>query len=423
MSNYNAVSAKNTENAPNGNGLYSQTVAFSHYNNLSAQLPIEPKTGKLVAGGIKEQAEQCFKNIEAIVNSIDHVMSDIVRITVFVKDIKDVDAVDEVYKTFFPTYVPSRTTVAVAALPMDAMVQIEALVSHGEGTIPNAPQAGDLIKLTNNTANAPTSPLSTQTVSFSHYNNLSAQLPIDPKTGRLVTGGVKEQAGQCLKNIKAILESIDVPFDDIVKINIFLKNLSDTEAVNEVYSTFFPDSAIARAVAYVPARTVVAASALPMDALVQIEAVVSHGDGTPPQAIEDRHGIVIWANNTENAPKSSLSTQTVAFSHYNNLSAQLPLDPKTGELVAGGVKEQAEQCLNNIKAIVESIDHVMDDIVKVNIFLKNIEDIDAVDEAYKTFFPGGVPARRTVGVTALPNDALIQIDAIVSNAEGTPPKA
>ncbi|MFJ7973209.1 RidA family protein [Psychrobacillus sp. NPDC096389] len=423
MSNYNAVTAKNTENAPTGNGLYSQSVAFSHYNNLSAQLPIEPQTGKLVAGGIKEQAEQCFKNIKAIVDSIDHVMSDIVRITVFVKDIQDVDAVDEVYKTFFPTYVPSRTTVAVAALPMDALVQVEALVSHGEGTIPNAPQAGDLIKLTNNTSNAPTSSLSTQTVSFSHYNNLSAQLPIDPKTGRLVIGGVKEQAGQCLKNIKAILESIDVPFDDIVKINIFLKDLSDTEAVNEVYSTFFPDSAIARAVAYVPARTVVAASALPMDALVQIEAVVSHGDGTPPQAIEDRHGIVIWANNTENAPKNSLSTQTVAFSHYNHLSAQLPLDPKTGKLVAGGVKEQAEQCLTNIKAIVESIDHVMEDIVKVNIFVKNIADMDAVDEAYKTFFPGGVPARRTVGVSALPEDALIQIDAIVSNAEGTPPKA
>ncbi|SDN51638.1 RidA family protein [Bacillus sp. OK048] len=423
MSGYNAVSAKNTENAPNGNGLYSQTVAFSHYNNLSAQLPIEPKTGKLVAGGIKEQAEQCFKNIKAIVDSIDHVMSDIVRITVFVKDIKDVDAVNEVYKTFFPTYVPSRTTVAVVALPMDALVQIEALVSHGEGTIPNAPQAGDLIKLTNNTANAPTCPLSTQTVSFSHYNNLSAQLPIDPKTGRLVAGGVKEQAGQCLKNIKAILESIDVPFDDIVKITIFLKNLSDTEAVNGVYKTFFPDSAIARTAAYVPARTTVAVSALPMDALVQIEAVVSHGDGTPPQAVEDRHGIVIYANNTDNAPKSSLSTQTVAFSHYNHLSAQLPLDPKTGEMVAGGVKEQAEQCLNNIKEIVESIDHVMDDVVKVNIFLKNIADIDAVDEAYKTFFPSGVPARRIVGVSALPNDALIQIDAVVSNAEGTPPKA
>ena len=87
-------------------------------------------------------------------------------------------------------------------------------------------------------------------------------------------------------------------------------------------------------------------------------------------------------------------TQTVAFSHYNHISAQLPLDPKTGEMVAGGVKEQAGQCFKNIKAILESIDHVMDDVVKVNIFLKNIADIDAVDEVYTTFFPGGVPARK-----------------------------
>ena len=419
----NAVLARNTKNAPKSIGPYSQTVAFSHYNNLSAQLPIDPKSGKLVSGGVKEQAEQCFKNIQAIVESIDHVMSDVVRISVFVTNIKDVDAVNEVYKTFFPTYVPTRTTVAVAALPMNALVQVEALVSNGEGTIPNAPQSGDLIKLTNNTANAPVNALSSQTVSFSHYNNLSAQLPIDPKTGRLVIGGVKEQTAQCLKNIKAILESIDVPFDDIVKINVFVKNLSDVEAVNEVYTTFFPDSAIARAVAYFPARTTIAAAALPMQALVQIEAVISHGDGTPPQAIEDRHGIVIKANNTEKAPKCSLSTQTVAFSHYNHISAQLPLDPKTGKLVAGGVKEQAQQCLKNIKTILESINHVMDDVVKVNIFLKNIEDIDVVDEVYKTFFPGGIPARRTVGVSALLKDALIQIDVVAANAEVTPPNA
>ncbi|MEK6190459.1 MAG: Rid family hydrolase, partial [Carnobacterium alterfunditum] len=113
MGDYNAVAARNTENAPKNIGPYSQTVAYSHYNNLSAQLPIDPKSGKLVAGGVKEQAEQCFKNIKAIVNSIDHVMSDVVRLTVFVKNIKDIDAIDEVYKTFFSTYVPTRTTVAV----------------------------------------------------------------------------------------------------------------------------------------------------------------------------------------------------------------------------------------------------------------------------------------------------------------------
>ena len=422
MSGHNAVVARNTEKAPTS-PFHSQTVAFSHYNHLSAQLPIDPASGKLVAGGARAQAEQCFRNIRAIVESIGHGMNDVIRLTVFVRDIRDVDAVDEEYKMFFTGYLPARTVLAVAALPMDALVQIEALLSNGEGTIPGAPQAGDLVKMTNNTAHAPHDPLSTQTVAFSHYNNISAQLPIDPLSGQLVVGGVQEQAAQCLKNIKAILASIDVPFDDIVKVNIFLKDLADSEAVNAVYARFFPDSAIARSAAYVPARTVVQVAALPLHALVQIEAVVSHGDGTPPQAVEDRHGLIVEANNMARAPKCRWSTQTVAFSHYNNISAQLPIDPAAGTVVAGGISAQARQCLQNIREIVESVGHVMADVVKVNIFLRNIEDIDAVNEVYAGFFPGGIPARRVVGTAALPMDALIQIDAVVSNAEGTPPLA
>ena len=415
----NVVLARNTEDAPES-PLHAQTVAFSHYNNLSAQLPIDPATGELVEGGIGEQAMQCFENIEAIVESIDHVMNDVIRITVFVRDIQDMDVVDEVYKVFFPTYVPTRTVVAVDALPMDALIQVEALISNGEGTIPNAPQAGDILKYTNNTHNAPLCALSTQTVAFSHYNNISAQLPLDPKTNQIVVGGVQEQAAQCLKNIKAILESIDVPFDDIVKVTIFLKDLSDIDAVNEVYTRFFPDSGIARAVAYMPARTVVEVAGLPMHALVQIEAVVSHGDGTPPQLVEDRHGLILEANNTDAAPKSALSTQSVAFSHYNNISAQVGIDPATGELVAGGVQEQAEQALKNIKAIIENVGHVMEDAVKVNVYLRNVADMDAIEDVYAQYFTGA-PARRVVGTTALPMDALVQIDAIFGNAEGTPP--
>lgn len=414
MSGYNAVSAKNTTNAPKSIGPYSQAVAFSHYNNFSAQLPLDPKTGEIVAGGVKEQARQCFENIKAIAESIDHALDDVVRLTVFVTQIADVAGVDEVFATFFPGYVPTRTTAAVAALPLGALVQIEALMSHGEGTIAGAPQAGDLIKVARNTDKAPQSAFSTQTVAFSHYNNLSAQLPLDPKTGALVAGGVKEQAGQCFSNIQAILESIGHVMDDVVRITLFVQNISDLDAVQEVYKTCFPG--------YVPALTAVAVAALPMDALVQVEAVVSHGDGTPPQPPEDTRHIVIQANNTDNAPQG-LGSQTVAFSHYNHISAQLALDAKTGDIVAGGVQEQAAQCLKNIKAIVESVGHGMADVVKVNIALKNISDMDAVDEIYTGFFPGGVPARRTIGVSALPGKALIQIDAVVSNAEGTPPKA
>lgn len=414
-------SARNTTHAPQDLGPCTQTVAFSHYNNISAQLPVDPATGKLVSGDVSAQARQCLSNLKAIIESIGHVMDDMVKTTIFLKEIADLEAVNAVYREFFPGYLPTRTTLAVAALPLGALVQIDAIISNGEGTFPQAPCP--LVKLARNSDKAPHNPLSTHTVAFSHYNNIGAQLPVEPVSGALIGGGIREQAAQCLHNIKAVLEGIDVPFDDIVKVNIYLTNLADLETVNEVYTTFFPDSAIARAVAYLPARSVVSAAALPMGALVQMDAVISHGDGTPPQLVEDRHNLVIRARNTDKAPRSPLHCQTVAFSHYNHLSAQLPIDPATGKILAGCIKEQTAQCLSNIKAIVESIDHVMDDIVKVNIQLGNIEDLEAVNAVYTKYFPGYLPARTVFGVSELPAGALVQMDAVMSNAESTPPQA
>ncbi|ASG01256.1 reactive intermediate/imine deaminase [Vibrio anguillarum] len=402
--------SRNTENAPIC-AVSTQTVAFSHYNNISAQLPIDPKTGEIVIGCINDQTKQCLNNIQSIVESIGHVMDDVVKINIFVKNISDIDAIKKVYPTFFQGPLPTVTIAAVAALPVsDALVQIDALISNGEGTAPQAPC--ELIKVSRNTEHAPQG-LYSQTAAFSHYNNLSAQLPIEPKTGEIVQGGIKEQSQQCLNNINAILESIGHTMADIVKTTIFLKNISDAKAINEVCGQFFPS--------YVPARSLVSVADLPMNALVQIDVVVSHGDGTPPQLPEDTLLLVIEANNTVNAPEVDYS-HSVAFSHYNHISGQLPLSPKNNEVVAGGIKEQVKQCLENIKNIVESVEHVMDDIVKVNIQIKNMDDINIVNEVYTTFFNHELPARTVIGVSELPMDALIQIDAVVSNCEGTPPK-
>lgn len=420
MSDPNVVVARNTDKAPVSD-LYSQTVAFSHYNNLSAQLPIDPATGAIVAGGAAEQAEQCFKNLQAIVESIGHDMNDIIRVSIFLADIMDLNTVEKVQASFFPTYQPARTVAAVDALPQDALVFIEALVDNGEGT-QSVPQAGDLVKLTNNTHAAPYDAGSTQTVAFSHYNNITMQLPLDPGTGRPILGDVAAQTAQCFANVKAILTSVDVPFDDIVKVTIFVKNLADASVVDDVYKTFFPDSGIARAVNYLPARTVVPVKDLPYHCDVAVEAVVSHGDGTPPQAIEDRHGLIIEACNTDAAPKCPLATQSVAFSHYNNISAQLPLD-LSGKLIDGTVAEQTAQCLAYVKAIVESVDHAVEDIVKVNVYLADIADLAAMNEAYAAFFGDHKPARKVVGCGELPFGARVMIDAIAGNWEGTPPVA
>ncbi len=94
----------------------------------------------------------------------------------------------------------------------------------------------------------------------------------------------------------------------------------------------------------------------------------------------------------------------------------------TGKVLTGCVKEQTAQCLGHIKTIVESIGHVMDDIVKVNIQLANIADLADVDAIYTKYFPAYLPARTVIGVNELPAGALVQIDAVMSNAESTPPQ-
>ena len=331
MSDPNVVVARNTDKAPVSD-LYSQTVAFSHYNNLSAQLPIDPATGAIVAGGAAEQAEQCFKNLKAIVESIGHDMNDIIRVSIFLADIMDLSAVEKVQASFFPTYQPARTVVAVDALPQGALVFIEALVDNGEGT-QSVPQAGDLVKLTNNTHAAPYDAGSTQTVAFSHYNNITMQLPLDPGTGRPILGDVAAQTAQCLRNVKAILTSVDVPFDDIVKVTIFVKNLADASVVDEVYKTFFPDSGIARAVNYLPARTVVPVKDLPYHCDVAVEAVVSHGavmidnssafrmdEDVPLVVPEVNPGDVSWHNGVIANPNCSTIQMVVALKPLYDLA-------------------------------------------------------------------------------------------------------
>lgn len=420
MSKYNEVLARNTNNVAKSILGFNQTVAFSHYNNFSAQLPVNAN-GELVSTDIKEQAKQCLINIENIAKNINHTLDDVVRLTVFTKSVKDFDVAIETINSFYKDYKPTITLIVVKDLPLNASIQIEAVITCGEGTIPNAPQAGDLIKLVRNTNNAPINNYSSQTVAFSHYNHLSAQLPLDPKTNKLVSNDIKEQTNQCLRNVKNILESIDVPMDDIVKVNIYTTNINDIDTIKEVYKTFFPDSGIARFVNYLPALAIHEVEALMHEAKIQVEVTVSHGDGTPPQLVEDRHGIVIEPANTNKAPLNAHSTQSVAFSHYNNISEQFGIDAKTNKIVSNDINEQFAQCLENLKNIVENVEHKLADVVKLNIYVKDINAITGFENVLNKYF-STLPAGRVIAVKNLAhNEALVKIDAIVSNAEGTPP--
>jgi 2-iminobutanoate/2-iminopropanoate deaminase len=93
-------------------------------------------------------------------------------------------------------------------------------------------------------------------------------------------------------------------------------------------------------------------------------------------------------------------------------SGQIPFDPTTGEFVAGGIAEQTEQVLRNITAVLEAAGVGLDNVVKTTVFLADMADFTAMNEAYGRFFGNAPPARSTVQAAGLPRGARIEIDAI-----------
>jgi 2-iminobutanoate/2-iminopropanoate deaminase len=116
-----------TEKAPKAIGPYSQATQAGNFLFLSGQIPIDPKTGELVKGDIRKETQQVLENIKGILESQGLGMENVVKSTIFLKDIANFNQVNEVYATYFPSSPPARSTVEVAKLPRDADIEIEAI--------------------------------------------------------------------------------------------------------------------------------------------------------------------------------------------------------------------------------------------------------------------------------------------------------
>lgn len=116
-----------TKNAPAAIGPYSQAIRKGPGLFLSGQIGMNPATGELVSQDIKEQTEQALKNMQAVLKEADASIEDVVKTTVFIIDMADFQAVNEIYAKVFSDKAPARSCVAVAALPKGAKVEIEAI--------------------------------------------------------------------------------------------------------------------------------------------------------------------------------------------------------------------------------------------------------------------------------------------------------
>jgi 2-iminobutanoate/2-iminopropanoate deaminase len=121
-----------TDKAPAAIGPYSQAIRAGGFVFASGQIPIDPATGEFVQGGIAEQTEQVLKNLAALLEAAGSGLDKVVKTPVFLADMKEFAQMNEVYAKYFTAAPPARATVAVAGLPRDARVEIEAIALLSE---------------------------------------------------------------------------------------------------------------------------------------------------------------------------------------------------------------------------------------------------------------------------------------------------
>lgn len=116
---------------------------------------------------------------------------------------------------------------------------------------------------------------------------------------------------------------------------------------------------------------------------------------------------------TENAPKAiGPYSQAIKANGLIFASGQIPLDPQTMQVIDGGIREQTERVLNNLKAVLEAAGSSLNRVVKTTVFLADLNDFGDMNEVYGSFFGDSLPARSTVEVARLPRDVRIEIDVI-----------
>lgn len=120
-----------TQNAPAAIGPYSQAIEVNGFVYASGQLPIDPATGAFPEGGVKEQTRQSLLNVKAILDEAGLALSNVVKTTVYLADMGDFAAMNEVYSQFFAQPYPARSAIAVKALPKGALVEVEVVAARG----------------------------------------------------------------------------------------------------------------------------------------------------------------------------------------------------------------------------------------------------------------------------------------------------
>ena len=339
----------------------------------------EPQSGKHHEG-FEAQVRQALENCGISLKEAGLTFTDVVNSNVYLTDIRNFQAMNKVYKSYFPHNPPARTTIAIPALPGDSQVEITFIASRGiarKSIIPEGMKASadDLFSMG---------------VEVGDVLYLSGQGSRHYLTKDFPSGGFEAHVRQALENLGAVLKAAGLNFSNVVKADVYLTDLSNIEKMNEVYKSYFKVDR--------PARATVGVAALPGDPPIEITLVAT-------KSLERRKIVMLGAPSTG-----------LPFSPGVMTDNRLFLSGKAG-FAKGGIEPQAREVMDGLAEVLKAGDLDFNDVVEGKVYLADIQDYGALNQIYGSYFKGVRPARTCIAVSKLVGDSRVEISFVASRKQ------
>ncbi len=353
----------------------SRSVRVGNTLYVSSAGNMDPKTGKQPEG-VEASTRQVLANLKARLSEHGFTLADVVSSEVWINDLTKFADMNKIYREAFSGEFPTRTTIEVSALPHGSPVEIAMVAVQGKQRIIEPKGVKSL--------NLPFSP----GILVGDTLFISGQTSVDPQTGKLIDGDIKAHVTQTLKNVEAILQAAEMDFSHIVQANVFLINPDNFGPMSEAYRTFTMDPR--------PARVPIGARKLPLNSPVEITMLAKLNKGKailPPDMAP-----------SENYSRGFLAGNELYVAGIGSTKES--------------VQDRVDDCMGRVKKIVEAAGLSMDNVVMARIYVDDINDLEAVNQAYLKYFAAGKsPSQAIVAVPNLPANLKIMTSFVATKAK------
>lgn len=354
--------------------LYRRTVRVGNTIYLSAQGDRDPLTGNRPTD-MRAATRLAMNNLKRGLAAEGLTFNHVVSAQVWLTDLAQYDAMNAIYKTFFETIVPTRTTLGVSALPGGGVVQIAMVAYTGTKTTIGGPAAA--------LNSLPFSPA----ILAGDTLYLSGQIGLDPATGQLVEGDLATHVDQALENIERLLKAADMDFSHVVSSYLYLQDVDQFAAASAAYLTRITQEPR-------PARMPMGVAALPRDSPVEITMIASR------KTRQERRGA--------DQPASGAYSRGLLSDGVMHLAGVFRR--------AGSLAEQVNSCIAWIKPILAAGSMSLRDVVEVRVYLADMQDYPQVAAAYRRHFPEDPPTLAVVAVPKLPAKSRLMMGLVAATA-------